>query len=78
MLKPLHVLGLTLVILGALNWGLVGLLQLDLVATLCGGPSAPATRVVYSVIGFFGLMLAATTITVYSDWRAPSFPRRYG
>jgi uncharacterized membrane protein YuzA (DUF378 family) len=76
MLKPLHVLGLMLVILGALNWGLVGLFQIDVVATLFGGTGAPASRVVYTVIGFFGLMLAATTIAVYSDWRAPSFPRR--
>jgi hypothetical protein len=74
MLKPLHVLGLTLVILGAVNWGLVGLFQLDLIAALCGGSSAPASRVVYTVIGLFGLLLAATTIAVYSDWRAPSFP----
>ena len=36
MLKPLHVLGLTLVILGAINWGLVGLFQIDLIAVLCG------------------------------------------
>jgi uncharacterized membrane protein YuzA (DUF378 family) len=77
MLKPLHVLGLTLVILGAVNWGLVGLFQIDLIAVLCGGPTTPASRITYIVIGLFGLLLAATTIAVYSDWRAPTFPRRY-
>ncbi len=76
MLQPLHVLGLILVILGALNWGLVGLFQIDVVAMLCGGPSALLSRAVYAVIGLAGLMLAITTLTVYSDWRRPSFPRR--
>ncbi len=76
MLQPLHVVGLIVVILGAINWGLVGLFPIDRVATLCGGPSVLASRVIYTVVGLGGLMLAATTIAVYSDWRAPSFPRR--
>jgi uncharacterized membrane protein YuzA (DUF378 family) len=75
MLQPLHVIGLILVILGALNWGLVGLFQIDVIAMLCGGPSALVSRVVYTVVGLAGLMLAATTVAVYSDWRRPSFPR---
>jgi len=76
MLKPLHVLGLMLVILGALNWGLVGLFQIDVIGALCGGPFTLASRVIYTAIGAAGLMLAATTLAVYSDWRKPSFPRR--
>jgi uncharacterized membrane protein YuzA (DUF378 family) len=76
MLQPLHVIGLILVILGAINWGLVGLFQIDVVAMVCGGPSALASRAVYTVVGLAGLMLALTTAAVYSDWRTPSFPRR--
>jgi uncharacterized membrane protein YuzA (DUF378 family) len=76
MLQPLHVVGLILVILGALNWGLVGLFQFDVIAVLCGGSSAFASRVVYTIIGLAGLLLALTTAAVYSDWRTPSFPRR--
>jgi uncharacterized membrane protein YuzA (DUF378 family) len=76
MLQPLHVIGLILVILGALNWGLVGLFQIDAIGTLCGGASTPMTRVIYTIIGLAGLMLAATTVAVFSDWRAPHFPRR--
>jgi uncharacterized membrane protein YuzA (DUF378 family) len=76
MLQPLHVIGLILVILGALNWGLVGLFQIDVVAAVCGGPSVLASRVVYTVVGLAGLMLALTTAAVYSDWRTPSFPKR--
>ena len=76
MLQPLHVICLILVIVGALNWGLCGLFQIDLIADNCGGASALLTRVVYVLIGLAGLMLAATTIAVYSDWRAPNFSRR--
>jgi uncharacterized membrane protein YuzA (DUF378 family) len=44
-----------LVILGALNWGLVGLLQMDLVANLLGAMSG-ASRAVYTIIGVAGVL----------------------
>ena len=46
---------LTLVILGALNWGLVGFFQFDLVAAIFGGMSAWVSRVIYALIGLAGL-----------------------
>ncbi len=48
------IVGLLLVI-GALNWGLVGLFELDLVGRLLGVGSA-ATRVVYTLVGVAGLL----------------------
>ena len=48
-------IALALVIIGAINWGLVGLFQFDLVATLFGGQSAALSRVVYAVVGLAGL-----------------------
>ncbi len=48
---------LVLVIVGALNWGLVGLAQLDLVAALFGAGSV-LSRVVYSLVGISGVLLA--------------------
>jgi uncharacterized membrane protein YuzA (DUF378 family) len=48
-------IALALVVVGALNWGLVGLLQFDLVATLFGGESAMLSRLVYIVVGAAGL-----------------------
>jgi uncharacterized membrane protein YuzA (DUF378 family) len=39
-----------LVLIGAINWGLVGLFRFDLVATILGDMTIPA-RVVYSVVG---------------------------
>lgn len=47
-------LALILVILGALNWGLIGLLNFDLVAFLFGGPMTFLSKVVYSLIGLAG------------------------
>ena len=44
-----------LVIIGALNWGLVGVLQVDLVAKLLGDRTMPS-RVVYGLIGVAGLI----------------------
>jgi uncharacterized membrane protein YuzA (DUF378 family) len=46
-----------LVIVGALNWGLVGLFQFDLVATLFGGMSSLLSRVVYSLVGVSAVVL---------------------
>lgn len=45
-----------LTIVGAVNWGLVGLFKFDLVATLFGDMSALA-RIVYSLVGLAGLWL---------------------
>ena len=44
-------IALVLVIIGALNWGLIGLFGLDLVAFLCGGQMAVISRVIYAVVG---------------------------
>lgn len=49
-------IALALVIIGALNWGLIGLFQFDLVATLFGGQDAFLSRVVYGLVGIGGLL----------------------
>ncbi|HOJ77190.1 MAG TPA: DUF378 domain-containing protein [Bacillota bacterium] len=48
-------LALVLVIIGALNWLLVGLFRFDLVANLFGGQTALLSRIVYSLVGIAGL-----------------------
>lgn len=48
-------IALILVIIGALNWGLIGLFGLDLVALLCGGQMAVFSRIIYSLVGLAGL-----------------------
>ena len=46
---------LILVIIGAINWLLVGLFQFDAVAWLCGGQAALFSRIIYSLVGLAGL-----------------------
>jgi uncharacterized membrane protein YuzA (DUF378 family) len=62
--KPLHWIALVLVIVGAVNWGLVGLFQFDLVAALFGGQSATLSRVVYSLVGLSGVAVALTSLAM--------------
>lgn len=47
---------LVLTIIGAINWGLVGLFQFDLVATLFGGSDAILARIVYVLVAIAGLI----------------------
>ena len=48
--------GLTIVIIGAINWLLVGIFRFDLVAFLFGDLSW-LSRIIYTVVGLFGLYL---------------------
>ena len=49
-------IALALVIIGALNWGLIGFFQFDLVASIFGGQEALLSRVVYALVGISGLL----------------------
>lgn len=48
-------ISLVLVIIGAINWALIGIFQFDLVAWLFGGQAAVVSRIVYTVVGAAGL-----------------------
>ena len=48
-------ISLALVIVGALNWGSIGLFQFDLVAWIFGGQGAILSRIVYTLVGAAGL-----------------------
>lgn len=48
-------LSLVLVIVGAINWALIGIFQFDLVAWLFGGQAAVVSRIVYTLVGAAGL-----------------------
>ncbi len=48
-------LALILVIIGAINWLLVGLFQMDIVASIFGGADSMLSRIVYSLVGLAGL-----------------------
>ncbi len=48
-------ISLILVIIGALNWGSIGLFSFDLVAWLCGGQAAVVSRIVYALVALAGI-----------------------
>lgn len=48
-------IALTLVIIGALNWGGIGIFQFDAVAWLFGGQSAIISRIVYTLVALAGI-----------------------
>jgi len=54
-MKALNLITLLLVIIGGINWLLVGAAQFDLVATLFGGQQAAISRIVYVLVGLSAL-----------------------
>ena len=60
-MKVLYYIALTLVIIGAANWLLIGLFNFDLVATIFGTMSV-FSRIIYSLVGIAGLI----SIGIYS------------
>ena len=54
-MKLIDRIALILVIVGALNWGSVGLFGFDCVAFLFGGQRGTFSRIIYSLVGIAGL-----------------------
>lgn len=69
-MKALDYTALTLVIIGAINWGLIGFFQFDLVAAIFGGMDSWISRIIYALVGLSGIY----TLTLYGkiehDWVA--------
>ena len=54
-MKIIDRVALVLGIIGALNWGIVGLFRFDCVAFLFGGQTGAISRVIYALVGLAGL-----------------------
>ena len=61
-MKALNVLTLVLLVLGGVNWGLIGLAGFDLVALLFGGAASPLARMVDLFIGAAALWQIARSL----------------
>ena len=59
-MSALDYLAMALLIIGGLNWALVGLFEVDMVATIFG-PGSPAARLVYVLVGLAALYSIYTT-----------------
>lgn len=51
----MNVVAMILIIIGAINWGLIGFFQFDLVAAIFGGQNAVISRIIYALVGLAGL-----------------------
>lgn len=60
-MKYINIIALVLLIIGGLNWGLVGAFNFDLVATLFGFMS-PISRIVYALVGISAIYVLVTFI----------------
>ena len=66
-MKKIDVVAAVLLVVGGLNWGLVGAAQFDLVAALFGELS-PLSRVVYLLVGVSALYQAAQWRGIQRRW----------
>ncbi|HVJ89999.1 MAG TPA: DUF378 domain-containing protein [Labilithrix sp.] len=62
---------IALVVIGALNWGLVGLFNFDLIARIFG-PLSAVSRIIYVAVALSGLYLIADTARLRETTRRPA------
>lgn len=48
-------IALILTIVGALNWGSIGLFKFDVVAWICGGQDSVVSRIIYTIVALAGI-----------------------
>lgn len=66
-MKTIDVIIAILLLVGGLNWGLVGLLKFDLVAAIFGEMSA-LSRIVYSLVGLAAIYQALSWKAIQHRW----------
>ena len=66
-MSTLQKIALFITIVGALNWGLVGLFEFDLVASIFGGATNIVSRVIYAIIAIAGIINIGLLFTDLDD-----------
>ena len=54
-MKALNYIALILIVIGALNWALIGLFQFDLVGAIFGGMTSMLSRIIFTIVELAGL-----------------------
>lgn len=77
-MRTLQRIALVLAIIGAINWGLIGFFNFDLVATVCGGQNTALARIIYGLVGLSGLFCLTLLFQPWEDvdHSEPSRPRK--
>ena len=66
-MRTLQIISLLLVIIGAINWGLIGLFDFNLVALIFGGAESMLTKVIYILVGIAGILSIKELIDLFED-----------
>ncbi|MBQ1496541.1 MAG: DUF378 domain-containing protein [Bacilli bacterium] len=66
-MRTLRIISLLLVIIGAINWGLIGLFDFNLVSLIFGGVESSLTRVIYILVGISGLLSIKELVDLFED-----------
>ncbi len=67
-MKIIDVIAAVLLVVGGLNWGLVGAFEFDLVATLFGGQTAILSKFVYLLVGAAALWQVISMKAIQKRW----------
>ena len=70
-MKAVNIITLVLIIIGGINWGLVGLLQYNLVVALSGGQDAAIPQLIYIFIGLSALWQLYSLIRASQSSQVP-------
>ena len=65
-MKVIDKIALVFTIIGAINWGLIGIFDFNLVASIFGDGSA-LSRIIYAIVGICGLINIGLLFTEYKD-----------
>ncbi|ONI44688.1 DUF378 domain-containing protein [Candidatus Epulonipiscioides gigas] len=69
--KTFDYIALAFIVIGAINWGLIGFFQFDLISTIFGGMASWVSRVIYAIVGICGLysftLFGRISSNTYSD-----------
>ena len=74
-MRSIDVLAAVLLVVGGLNWGLVGVADLDLVAAIFGA-GTPLARVVYGLVGLAAVYQIATIRLIQRRWSVATHATR--
>jgi uncharacterized membrane protein YuzA (DUF378 family) len=66
-MNVLQKIALIVVIIGALNWGLIGLFNFNLVAFIFDNLSVVISRIIYSLVGVAGIICISSLFTTDHD-----------
>lgn len=66
-MRLLTIIALILTTIGAINWGLIGLFDFNLVSSIFGGAEGLFTKIIYILVGISGLLNFRLLIELFED-----------